>query len=88
MPPGATIAPDEDTQLFSLREDFDHPIIGKYLEFARRTGLEVCGIEFMETADGRILTYDVNTNTNYNAAVEAAAPRSAPRALARYLKQL
>lgn len=86
MPPGATIAPDEDTQLFSLREDFDHPIIGKYLDFAKRMGLEVCGIEFMETADGRILTYDVNTNTNYNAVVEAAAPRSAPRALARYLK--
>ncbi|WP_341395105.1 ATP-grasp domain-containing protein [Arthrobacter sp. G119Y2] len=85
MPPGATIAPDADTQLFSLREGFDHPIIGKYLDFAKRTGLEICGIEFMETADGRILTYDVNTNTNYNAAVEAAAPRSAPRELARYL---
>lgn len=88
MPPGATIAPDEDTQLFSIREGFDHPIIGKYLDFAKRTGLEVCGLEFMETADGRILTYDVNTNTNYNAAVEAAAPRSAPRALAQYLKGL
>ena len=88
MPPGATIAPDADTQLFSLREGFDHPIIEKYLDFARRTGLEVCGIEFIETADGRILTYDVNTNTNYNAVVEAAAPRSAPRALARYLAGL
>ena len=88
MPPGATIAPDTDTQLFSLREGFEHPIIEKYLEFARRTSLEICGIEFMETADGRILTYDVNTNTNYNAVVEAAAPRSAPQALARYLKTL
>ena len=88
MPPGATIAPDADTQLFSLREDFDHPVIAKYLAFARRTGLEVCGIEFIETADGRVLTYDVNTNTNYNAVVEAAAPRSAPRALARYLASL
>ncbi|MCC9144576.1 MULTISPECIES: alpha-L-glutamate ligase [unclassified Arthrobacter] len=88
MPPGATIAPDADTQLFSLRGDFDHPVIGKYLEFARRTGLEVCGIEFIEAADGRLLTYDVNTNTNYNAAVEAVAPRSAPRALARYLASL
>ncbi|MCQ1945954.1 MULTISPECIES: RimK family alpha-L-glutamate ligase [unclassified Arthrobacter] len=88
MPPGATIAPDADTQLFSLREDFDHPVIGKYLEFARRNRLEVCGIEFIEAADGRLLTYDVNTNTNYNAAVEAVAPRSAPRALARYLASL
>ncbi|MCC3278318.1 alpha-L-glutamate ligase [Arthrobacter sp. zg-Y40] len=88
MPPGATIAPDADTQLFSLRKDFDSPVIGKYLEFARRNGLEVCGIEFIEAADGRLLTYDVNTNTNYNAAVEAVAPRSAPRALARYLASL
>ena len=88
LPPGATITPDPDTQLFSLREGFDAPIIGQYLEFARRMKLEVCGIEFIEAADGRVLTYDVNTNTNYNAAVEAVAPRSAPRALARYLGSL
>lgn len=88
MPPGATIAPEAGQQLFSLREGFDHPVIGQYLEFTRQTGLEVCGIEFIETADGRVLTYDVNTNTNYNAAVESVAPRSAPRALAQYLKGL
>ncbi|TFD22555.1 RimK family alpha-L-glutamate ligase [Cryobacterium sp. TMS1-13-1] len=88
MPPGATIAPVAGQQLFSLREDFDHSIIEKYLEFARRNGLEVCGIEFIEAEDGRVLTYDVNTNTNYNALVEAEAPRSAPLALAGYLKGL
>ncbi|WP_026549371.1 alpha-L-glutamate ligase [Arthrobacter sp. Br18] len=88
MPPGATIAPEPDQQLFSLREGFDHPIIARYEEFARRNHLEVCGIEFIETADCRVLTYDVNTNTNYNATVEAVAPRSAPRELAKYLKAL
>jgi hypothetical protein len=85
MPPGATLEPEADQQLFSLREGFDHPIIDRYLDFARTNGIEVCGIEFIESVDGRLLTYDVNTNTNYNAAVEAVAPRSAPRALARYL---
>jgi hypothetical protein len=85
MPPGATIEPEAGQQLFSLRRDFDHPIIEKYVEFARRNNIEVCGIEFIETADGRVLTYDVNTNTNYNALVEAEAPRSAPGALAKYL---
>ncbi|TDW29428.1 ATP-grasp domain-containing protein [Cryobacterium psychrophilum] len=84
MPAGATIAPVAGQQLFSLRDDFDHTIIEKYLEFGRRAGLEVFGIEFIEAEDGRVLTYDVNTNTNYNAVVEAAAPRSAPQALARY----
>ncbi len=88
MPPGATIAPEPDQQLFSLREGFNHPIISCFEDFARRNSLEVCGIEFIETADGRILTYDVNTNTNYNAAVEAEAPRSAPRELVRYLATL
>ncbi|MBE0009212.1 MULTISPECIES: ATP-grasp domain-containing protein [unclassified Arthrobacter] len=88
MPPGATIQPEEGQQLFSIREGFDHPIIEKYLEFARRNNIEVCGIEFIETADGRVLTYDVNTNTNYNAVVEAEAPRSAPGALVKYLSGL
>ncbi len=87
-PPGATIAPEVGQQLFSLREGFDHPIIETYLDFAARNGIEVCGIEFIESADGRLLTYDVNTNTNYNATVEAVAPRSAPGALADYLVRL
>lgn len=88
MPPGATLAPEIGQQLFSLREGFDHPIIEKYLAFAQANGIEVCGIEFIETQDGRLLTYDVNTNTNYNSAVEEVAPRSAPRELARYLRSI
>lgn len=86
MPPGATLAPEPGQQIFSLREGFDHPIIEQYQTFAQTNGIEVCGIEFIESSDGRILTYDVNTNTNYNATVEQVAPRSAPRALARYLR--
>lgn len=87
MPPGATVEPEPGQQLFSLRHDVtaEDPLVQQYLAFARGTGIEVCGIEFIETRDGRRLTYDVNTNTNYNAVVEAQAPVSAPRALARYL---
>jgi hypothetical protein len=73
----------DDTPLFSLREDFDHPIIGRYLEFARGHGIEIAGFEFIETADGRLVTYDINTNTNYNPDIEAIAPRSGPRMIAR-----
>lgn len=72
--------------LFTLRAGFDdHPIIGRYLDFARRHGIEIAGFEFIETADGRLVTYDVNTNTNYNPDVEAVAPRSGPRQVARFL---
>lgn len=88
VPPGATAAPVPGQSLFALREGFDHPIVADYLAFTRAHGIEVAGIEFIETADGRVVTYDVNTNTNYNADVEAVAPRSAPRALARHLRAL
>jgi glutathione synthase/RimK-type ligase-like ATP-grasp enzyme len=74
--------------LFSLREDFAEPIVAQYLAFADAHGIEIAGFEFIETADGRTVTYDVNTNTNYNPEVDAAAPRSGPRQIARYLKAL
>src|SRR5580692_8516138 len=78
-------APGQGPELFALREGFDHPIIGRYLDFARAQGIEIAGFEFIETADGRLVTYDINTTTNYNAEIEAAAPRSALAAVASYL---
>jgi hypothetical protein len=74
--------------LFELRDGFDHPITGRYADFAKRQGIEVAGFEFIETADGRLVTYDINTTTNYNAGIEAVAPRSAQRAVAAYLGRL
>jgi len=74
--------------LFALREDFDHPISGRYVDFARRMGIEIAGFEFIETSDGRLVTYDINTTTNYNAGIEAVASRSAQRAVAAYLGRL
>jgi hypothetical protein len=78
----------DTASLFSLRAGFDHPIIGRYLDFARRHGIEIAGFEFIETADGRLVTYDINTNTNYNPEIEAVAPRSAQRAVASFLGRL
>ena len=75
--------------LFALRtEPLPDRLAGAYESFAGSHGLEVAGFEFIETADGRAVTYDVNTNTNYNPDVEAVAPRSAARAVARYLGTL
>lgn len=85
-PADACAVPDEN--LFALRADFAHPIVERYLSFAARHGVEVAGFEFIETGDGRLVTYDVNTNTNYNPEVDAAAPRSGPRQIARHLKKL
>ena len=87
-PPGAVRAPEPGEQIFSLREDVDGLPIDRYLAFLAAHRVEVAGVELIEAADGRIVTYDVNTNTNYNAAVEAVAPRSGPRQVARLLGSL
>jgi hypothetical protein len=85
--PGTGTDPGEPS-LFALRDGFDHPVTGRYAEFAARHGIEIAGFEFIETADGRLVTYDINTTTNYNAAIEAAAARPALPAVADYLGKL
>jgi hypothetical protein len=77
----------EPEPLFRRRDDIDaqHPLISRYREFLRDRGIAIAGIEFIETIDGRVVTYDLNTNTNYNPEVEAVAPVSGPREIARYL---
>ena len=80
--------PKAAESLFALREGFQHPIIDQFLGFARKHRLEIAGFEFIEAADGRIVTYDVNTNTNYNPAVERIAPKSGPGEIARYLQRI
>jgi hypothetical protein len=78
----------EAESLFTLRDGFADPIVDGYLEFAARHGIEVAGFEFLETTDGRRVTYDINTTTNYNPQVEALAPRSGRRAVADFLGRL
>jgi len=80
--------PAGSESLFALREGFDDPIIGRYERLADRLGIEIAGFEFIETADGRQVTYDINTNTNYNPAVDAAAPHSGPAQIAGFLGAL
>jgi glutathione synthase/RimK-type ligase-like ATP-grasp enzyme len=87
-PADACAVDGTEVSLFALRDELPKSLVSAYEDFARRHGLEVAGFEFLETADGRAVTYDVNTNTNYNPEVEAVAPRSAARAVARYLGDL
>jgi glutathione synthase/RimK-type ligase-like ATP-grasp enzyme len=59
---------------FSLRPEItrDTPLIDRLESLLAELGIEIAGIEFIETADGRQVVYDINTNTNYNPTVEAA----------------
>jgi hypothetical protein len=66
----------------------EHPVIKRLPEFLRANKIEIAGIEFIETTDGRTVVYDVNTNTNYNPDVEAASEKSGPREIAKFLGSL
>jgi glutathione synthase/RimK-type ligase-like ATP-grasp enzyme len=65
---GAAAAP------FARREEItaSTPLVGHLEELLNDLGIAIAGVEFIETADGRRVVYDINTNTNYNPAVEAA----------------
>jgi len=73
-----------------LAEGIESGLRAKLEAFLAANGTEVAGIEFIRAADGRVLTYDVNTNTNYNPEAEAKAgvagtDRSGPGAIAAFL---
>ncbi|MGA1835354.1 alpha-L-glutamate ligase [Herbiconiux sp. 11R-BC] len=85
--PATATATATASSLFSERHDIDatHPLIAQLEAFLGEQGVEIAGVEFFETADGRLLPYDINTNTNYSPDVEAVSARSAAAAVARFL---
>lgn len=84
--PAGPAVPEAGTQ-FRRREEVtaQDPFIARLGAFLRDRGVEIAGVEFIETADGRRVPYDVNTNTNYNPAVESDGGPSAADAVADFL---
>ncbi len=76
-----------DSGMFRIRTEItaETPLIAKLEKFLAEQGIEVAGIEFFETADGRTIVYDINTNTNYNPDVEATVELAGARKVARVL---
>jgi len=75
---------------FTLLPSFRHPVQAAHLGFLAGNGIEVAGLEIILDRDGTAWTYDVNTNTNYNAGAETAAGvagtnRAGMRAIATFL---
>jgi len=70
---------------FRIVKDFAHPIVDAYRRFIAGNGIGIAGIEFVEDERGGIVTYDVNTNTNYNPDAEDDAGLFGMRAVAAYL---
>lgn len=73
--------------LFSERDDIvaSTPLIAALERFLAEQGIDVAGVEYFETTDGRFLPYDINTNTNYSPDVEAVTLHSAADAIAGFL---
>lgn len=87
----ATAAGEPDPPpLFRLRDDVDaaNQLIVAYRRLLAGEGIAIAGVELSETVDGRLVTYDVNTNTNHNPDVEAVGPRSGPASIAAALGAL
>ncbi|MGB1032667.1 MAG: ATP-grasp domain-containing protein [Flavobacteriales bacterium] len=59
------------TNKFEILENLVQPEIAKYLAFLKSNDIHVGAIEYSESSDGTKVVYDVNTNTNYNAAAES-----------------
>jgi hypothetical protein len=79
------VAPGDKFQILPC---FEHPLIPAWQSFLAANDIGVAGIEFIEDAQGRPYTYDVNTNTNYNPEAEAKDGRRGMQAIALHLKRL
>ena len=85
-------AGDTPQDKFSIITDFAESdegqcLIAAYEHFLADNQVEVAGIEFIRDGAGEIFTYDINTNTNYNAEAEkkAGVTLTGMRAIAQFL---
>ncbi|MDQ0257422.1 hypothetical protein J2S74_004880 [Evansella vedderi] len=72
---------------FQIIENYNNPVIEKYEKFLQTEGIYFAGIENITDAEGRVFTYDVNTNTNYNPQAEQKAGIFGMKEVARALKR-
>jgi hypothetical protein len=70
---------------FRIVAGIDPALVARYEAFLAANGIEIAGIEFIRDAEGRVYTYDVNTNTNYNGDAEAGSPKRGMNGIARFL---
>jgi hypothetical protein len=70
---------------FEIVTGFAHPIIERYERFLKVNGIDIAGIEFIVDHHDNFFTYDINTNTNYNARAETKAIVPGMYAIAAYL---
>ncbi len=85
-----TGAGDAGAPQFARREGItgETPLVQRLEAFLAEQGVQIAGVEFIETAAGEQVVYDINTNTNYNPAVESAEAEAGRLPAARRIAQL
>ncbi|MGD7044615.1 ATP-grasp domain-containing protein [Jeotgalibacillus proteolyticus] len=78
---------EEEKAKFQIVENFQDPIIAAYEKFLMDNQIAVAGIEFIRDEYGTVYTYDINTNTNYNADAEEKYGKYGMLELATFLEQ-
>ena len=76
-----------DGNKFMILDNYKNPQIEKYENFLKRNNIEIAGIEYITDKSGINYTYDVNTNTNYNAIAEKKANKDGMFEIAKFLKK-
>ena len=77
---------DSGDSLFTYIPDFKHPLVDKYIEIASSVGFDMVGIEFVESTNGAVYTYDINGTTNYSPDVEETSGHKAKKAFQQMIK--
>ena len=90
--PSSSASPPPPPRFTVLEKGIEEELVVSLERFLASVGVDVSGVEFIRTAEGEPLVYDVNTNTNYNPQAEeksgrAGTDRSGPGALAKFLQQ-
>ena len=70
---GNAYCPADGRAQFEVLEDHRPEQLKQCLAFLKASGMEVAAMEAAPDAEGNLKFYDVNINTNYNAAAEARA---------------
>ncbi len=81
------ICPTDGTSKFTPSPiGADDALVRQYLDLCHAEGIEIAGIEFVEDAEGRRYTYDINANSNYNGVLGRQIGIHGMVEVARYLK--
>lgn len=85
--PAPDVCPADGGSLFSPSPlTASDPLVQQYLELLEGEGIDLAGIEFVEDAEGRRYTYDINGTTNYSGVLGARIGIDGMREVARYLR--